>query len=194
MLSRSAAHAWIASENIWCRCQRWPRTHIAGVDTGKILWAVVQFLWKAGPDLESLFSTVAGGCLVFAKVIAQVKTFFKFGWMDGCGSLHRNQILKLKKNWNQDPVWYSKIGNRSQVKVGKCDFGHLWYFRQSVKKLSPFPVSVTTRNTSINWIFSLVKENSAYKENYWWHEIKEANKNVQTWKTFHDTEVLQIHP
>jgi len=76
-----------------------------------------------------------------------------------------------------------------RVKMKKCDFSHLWYFQERHKKLSPCPVSVTTGNTSINWIFSEARQIVATKMLVVAREERKQ-KNVHTPKTSHDTVII----
>jgi len=61
------------------------------------------------------FSAVAGACMVFINVIAQLQTLLNFGCIDGFRSLSR--IFKFENISGPDP--YSKFWSKSGV--GECD-------------------------------------------------------------------------
>jgi len=75
--------------------------------------AVSKIFEKPDPDSEPLFNfgKIAGVCLVFINVVAEVQTLLNFDCVDGCLSLNRFSNLqkfrtriRIEKFWNRSGV------------------------------------------------------------------------------------------
>jgi len=134
-------------------CQRCPQIR----QDSAFFWtgSGVNNLSKAGPR-ATLFLAIAGVCVFFTNIISQVKTLLSVGCIDGCRSLNRSRILKLKKKilsgvknleqdrcrkmWLPPPLVYALCATNtlrktfaSLLEISHVCFIKLWTFTASTR-------------------------------------------------------------